>query len=89
MPAWTDGRGERFIGCKIVSRLPRQCRPSKPAVYGTYLLMSGDTGEPLAVIDGTALTPGAPPAPRRSPRLSRARGRRASGMIGAGALAPL
>lgn len=55
MPAWTNS-GERLTGCKVVSVYPDNARIDKPSVYGSYLLMSGETGEPLALIDGTALT---------------------------------
>jgi alanine dehydrogenase len=55
MPAWTNS-GERFIGCKLVNLFPDNARRNKPAVLGSYVLMSGDTGETLAVMDGAALT---------------------------------
>jgi len=55
MPAWTRS-GERLTGCKIVSVYPGNLKIGKPSVYGSYLLMSGETGEPLAVMDGTVLT---------------------------------
>lgn len=60
MPAWT-GRGAEgdkggFAGVKIVTVSPDNARFGKPSVMGTYVLMAGDTGEPLAVIDGQALT---------------------------------
>ncbi len=55
MPAWTCS-GERLIGCKLVSVFPDNAKAGKPAVLGSYLLMSGDTGETLAVMDGAALT---------------------------------
>jgi ornithine cyclodeaminase len=55
MPAWTDS-GERFIGCKLVNLFPDNARRNRPAVLGTYVLMSGNTGETLAVMDGAALT---------------------------------
>jgi alanine dehydrogenase len=55
MPAWSTV-GERFVGCKIVSVYPDNARVGKTSVYGNYILMSGDTGETLAMIDGTALT---------------------------------
>ena len=55
MPAWTRS-GERLVGCKLVSVYPDNAKVEKPSVYGSYLLMSGDTGEPLAVMDGTTLT---------------------------------
>ena len=55
MPAWTNS-GERLVGCKIVSVYPDNLKIGKPSVYGSYMLMSGETGEPLAVMDGTVLT---------------------------------
>src|SRR3954470_14991471 len=55
MPAWTRS-GERVVGCKIVTVYPDNAKLNKPAVFGSYLLISGDTGEPLAVLDGTVLT---------------------------------
>lgn len=58
MPAWTTGAqgGEQFLGTKIVTVFPDNGKLSKPAVLGSYILMSGATGEPLAVMDGTTLT---------------------------------
>lgn len=55
MPAWTNS-GERFIGHKLVNVFPDNAKLGKSAVHGSYVLMSGDTGETLAVMDGTALT---------------------------------
>ena len=55
MPAWTNS-GERLLGCKLASVFPDNARLGKPSVYANYLLMSGDTGEALALIDGTTLT---------------------------------
>jgi ornithine cyclodeaminase len=55
MPAWTNA-GERFIGHKLVNVFPENPKAGKPSVLGSYVLMSGDTGEPLALIDGAALT---------------------------------
>lgn len=55
MPAWSAA-GERHLGCKIVSVFPANAAKGKPSVHGTYLLMSGDTGEPLAAMDGRVLT---------------------------------
>jgi ornithine cyclodeaminase len=55
MPAWSKS-GERFIGHKLVNLFPDNARLNKPAVSGSYVLMSGDTGETLAVMDGAALT---------------------------------
>ena len=57
MPAWTrGGQGGGFLGVKIVSVYPGNAARSLPSIFGTYLLMRGDTGEPLVVIDGQALT---------------------------------
>ncbi len=55
MPAWTTS-GQRFIGHKLVNVFPDNAKIGKPSVLGSYVLMSGDTGEPLALIDGTTLT---------------------------------
>jgi ornithine cyclodeaminase len=55
MPAWTRS-GERLVGCKIVTVYPDNAKRNLPAVFGSYLLTSGETGEPLAVLDGTVLT---------------------------------
>jgi ornithine cyclodeaminase/alanine dehydrogenase-like protein (mu-crystallin family) len=55
MPAWSTS-GERFIGCKLVNLFPDNAKAGKPTVLGSYVLMSGSTGETLAVMDGAALT---------------------------------
>jgi len=55
MPAWSSGQGS-FLGTKIVTVFPDNGKLSKAAVLGSYILMSGETGEPLAIIDGTSLT---------------------------------
>jgi ornithine cyclodeaminase len=57
MPAWTaDAPAGGFIGCKVVNVFPGNGAKGMPAIHGTYLLMSGETGAPLAALDGTALT---------------------------------
>ena len=60
MPAWSatdEATAEpSFLGTKIVTVFPDNGKISKPAVLGSYILMSGATGEPLAVMDGTSLT---------------------------------
>jgi alanine dehydrogenase len=58
MPAWSgsNATAESFLGTKIVTVFPDNGKISKPAVLGSYILMSGVTGEPLAVMDGTVLT---------------------------------
>lgn len=55
MPAWTAS-GEPFVGCKLVTVFPDNAANEKPSVYGSYFLLSGETGEPLAVMDGRELT---------------------------------
>lgn len=55
MPAWTES-GELFLGCKIVTVFPANTTRNRPSLHGTYLLFSGETGEPLAAMDGGALT---------------------------------
>jgi ornithine cyclodeaminase len=88
MPAWTNS-GERLTGCKVVSVYPDNAKAGKPSVYGSYLLMSGDTGEPLALIDGTALTAWRTAAASALAARHLAREDAAHlVMIGAGALAP-
>jgi ornithine cyclodeaminase len=92
MPAWTNSRtnaGERFVGCKLVSVYPDNAKAGKPSVYGNYLLMSGDTGETLAVMDGTALTAWRTAAASALAARYLARADAAHlVMIGAGALSP-
>ena len=58
MPAWTADAPARdaFIGTKIVNVFPDNGAHQLPAVHGAYLLQSGETGVPLAIIDGTRLT---------------------------------
>jgi len=53
MPAWRSGA---HIGVKVVTVFPDNAKHGKPAVYGSYLLMSAETGVPLALFDGTELT---------------------------------
>ena len=53
MPAWQpDGN----IGVKIVTVFPDNADRGMPAVNAAYLLLSGQTGQPRASIDGRALT---------------------------------
>jgi ornithine cyclodeaminase len=53
MPAWAPGD---YIGVKILSVFPGNTVRALPAIFGTYLLSSGKTGEMLAVVDGGELT---------------------------------
>ncbi len=57
MPAWNrDGSEGAFLGVKIVSVCLGNAARGLPSIMGTYLLMNGATGAPLAAIDGQALT---------------------------------
>jgi ornithine cyclodeaminase/alanine dehydrogenase-like protein (mu-crystallin family) len=56
MPAWTKEKDGAFIGTKTVTVFPGNLAKGLGSVAGTYLLMSGDTGEPLVTIDGHRLT---------------------------------
>lgn len=54
MPAWTDGG---YIGVKQATVFPDNPKTqNKPSVIGIYLLLSGKTGAPVALLDGTVLT---------------------------------
>jgi alanine dehydrogenase len=88
MPAWSTG-GEKFIGCKLVTVFPDNAKADRPSLYGTYLLASGETGEPLAVMDGRVLTAWRTAAASALAARHLAREDAAHlVMIGAGALAP-
>jgi ornithine cyclodeaminase/alanine dehydrogenase-like protein (mu-crystallin family) len=57
MPAWTGpATPGGFMGVKVVSVFPENGKRNLPSVLGSYLLMNGETGEPVAVLDGTRLT---------------------------------
>lgn len=88
MPAW-DGDASGYIGVKIVSVFPDNAARTKPSVMGTYLLLAGDSGEPMATLDGVALTlwRTAAASALASRYLSRPDASHLA-MIGAGALAP-
>ena len=53
MPSWQSNGP---IGVKIATVFPGNAEHGLPSVNAAYLLMSGQTGEPLAWIDGRALT---------------------------------
>jgi ornithine cyclodeaminase/alanine dehydrogenase-like protein (mu-crystallin family) len=91
MPAWTDGRGadgKRYVGTKMVTVFPENAARGEPSVYGNYFLLSGESGAPLAIIDGPELTAWrtAAASALAARHLARADARRLT-MIGAGALA--
>jgi alanine dehydrogenase len=54
MPAWNKTGG--YIGIKIASVFPLNATRNAPSVEASYLLMAGETGTPLAVMDGRAIT---------------------------------
>src|ERR1700716_1922151 len=57
MPAWSAGEpAERFLGCKIVTVFPDNAAAGQPSPHRSYLLLSGATGAPLALMDAAALT---------------------------------
>ena len=58
MPAWSAAAPApgAYVGTKIVDVFPDNGRLGLPAVMGVYVLQSGETGAPLAVLDGTRLT---------------------------------
>jgi len=95
MPAWQASApgaetAGAFMGIKAVTVFPGNVASGQPAVYGTYVLLDGQTGAPLAVMDATRLTTwrtGAASA-LAARRLARPDARRMA-MIGAGALAPM
>jgi alanine dehydrogenase len=53
MPAWIEGEA---YGVKLVNVFPGNAQSGLPAVNGIYVLFSGTTGVPLAVMDGSVLT---------------------------------
>ncbi len=53
MPAWQPGG---LLGVKIVTVFPDNHLVGLASVQGSYLLMSAETGAPLALIDGRMLT---------------------------------
>ncbi|MBN8965240.1 MAG: ornithine cyclodeaminase family protein, partial [Rhizobiales bacterium] len=54
-PAWND-EGARFIGCRIATTFPVSAAQGQRPDKSCYVLMSGDSGETLAAMDGAALS---------------------------------
>ena len=86
MPAW-DAEGP--FGIKLVSVFDRNPRSGHERINGLYLLFDGDTGLPVAMLDGGELTA------RRTAAVSAAAGRKLAGpacrtllIVGTGKLAP-
>lgn len=86
LPAWQK---DRHIGVKLVSVFPGNEAKGLASVLGTYVLIDGTTGEPMACIDGTALTlrKTASNSALAATYLAREDSARLL-MVGAGALAP-
>lgn len=86
MPAWQPGG---CMGVKIVSVFPDNAARGLAAVNASYILMSAETGLPIAVLDGTELTlrRTAAASALASKFLSRADAQRLL-MVGTGNLAP-
>jgi alanine dehydrogenase len=53
MPAWSEGQS---IGIKVATVFPDNADLGSPAVFASYLLLSAETGVPVAVLDGTEIT---------------------------------
>lgn len=90
MPAWTAPEAQpAFLGTKVVTVFPGNAAVGEPSVMGTYLLMDGATGVPLAALDGARLTlwRTAAASALASRMLERPDCRRML-MVGAGALSP-
>jgi ornithine cyclodeaminase len=94
MPAWEvrqpgSALAGRYVGLKAVTVYPDNATRGQPAVLGSYLLLSAETGETLAVMDATRLTAWrtAAASALASRYLSRPDAARLL-MVGAGALAP-
>lgn len=87
MPAWHRSGG--YIGVKIATVFPLNAKRSAPSVEASYLLMAGETGTPLAVMDGRAITlwRTAAASALAAGYLARPRASRLL-LVGAGAMAP-
>lgn len=86
MPAWIRGEA---LGVKLVTVFPQNAERGLGAVSSLYFLLDGQTGQPLAMIDGEALTNRrtAAASALASGYLSRADSRTLL-MVGTGHLAP-
>lgn len=54
MPAWERSR---YVGVKVVGHYPHNGLRGLPSILGSYLLADAATGQPVAVLDATELTP--------------------------------
>lgn len=53
MPAWQN---RDAIGVKIATVIPENCKRGFPTVDGVYVLMDGQTGQVIAILEAPALT---------------------------------
>ena len=53
MPAWRAGQA---IGVKVATIFPGNIDKGLPSVNASYLLLDANTGQPVAVLDGTEIT---------------------------------
>ena len=56
MPAWTGPGPENFVGVKLVAVYPSNGQIDLPSIHGLYYLIDGNTGAPLATMDGARMT---------------------------------
>jgi ornithine cyclodeaminase len=90
MPAWTsEGTEDDVYGTKLVTVFPGNAARGIESITGLYILNSGATGQPLAVMDARALTVWrtAAASALAARYLAREDASRLA-LIGAGALAP-
>jgi ornithine cyclodeaminase/alanine dehydrogenase-like protein (mu-crystallin family) len=48
--------GDKYFSTKLVSVFPENIKKKEPMIYGSVVLNDGQTGKPLAVLDGSKLT---------------------------------
>jgi len=86
MPGWLD---RRFIGVKVVSVVPGNEARGLATVMGSYLMLEGRSGRPIALMDGPVLTRPrtAAPSALAAKYLARPDSERLL-MVGTGAMAP-
>jgi alanine dehydrogenase len=56
MPARIDSQARTLLGTKIVSVFPNNATKNLDTVQGLYLLLDGETGKPLALMEGRFIT---------------------------------
>jgi ornithine cyclodeaminase len=56
MPAYVQGESAESLAVKVVSVFPKNSERSLPLIYAAVLVLEPDTGRPLALLEGSALT---------------------------------